>query len=333
MLRLFSIDMVSGLNIWGPLTTGQYLSFDNIFEGNGHTINLDINAPAGIVNAPYGMFSSIGQGGVVRDLRLTGRINVGTALVGSGDNSHHRGRIGAVAGEVRGNGQIFNVMSSVEITVTGGNLPTPDEISVGGIAGSVEGVGASIFRNVVTGAINVNSNGANVGGIVGAVSRTNSGSNTIRDNWASGNITGKRIGGIVGSIFINHAQGNVLLANNVAIMSSLSNCSWGTTAAYRAGRIAALSTGSNINNLSSSNNYGNSALTVTTGNSEINGAQTVTIAQANTQSWWQNASWSTPNGFGTANWGTTQATPWVWSGVSPPTGIPANRPVLWFVLP
>jgi len=111
--------------------------FRGVFDGGGHTITVDIHLPGHLFSV--GLFYSIGEGGVVRNLNIAGNI------------IHSQGHVGGVTGWNRGT--IENVIVTANIT--------GDWAATGGIVGNNGGiVRNSYFYGTITGT-------GSVGDIVG----------------------------------------------------------------------------------------------------------------------------------------------------------------------
>lgn len=160
-------------------------SFTGTFDGAGYKISgLYLNAGnLGPTDQGLGLFTSVGQGGTVKNLTVKGEIDGTNAGVG----------IGGIAGRNDG-GTISNCTSIVDIT---GSVDS----NVGGIVGS--GESGTIENCCNTGSINVTGSvDSNVGGIVGLAGNPNGRVTVTVENCENtGKVTvgGKGlIGGIVG---------------------------------------------------------------------------------------------------------------------------------------
>lgn len=155
------------------IVTEPYASdFSGTFDGNGHTVTLNITAST----ANVGLFSKLADGAVVKNVITAGSIsskgsNVG-GIAGSADTD---------AGDVT----IENCKNTAAIT---------GKEEVGGILGRCSGSAHSV---TVTGCINTGTiNGTNrkVGGICGNLENAH----FIKNCYNSGTVTGSTIGGILG---------------------------------------------------------------------------------------------------------------------------------------
>ena len=218
-----NIDLGTTANpseVWNPTTgfvpigfstTGNNASptpFTGTFDGQGHAItSLSMTFPG--MNA-LGLFSSIGNGGSVRNLTLSGSVTDGS----NGSN------IGLLAGV--NSGMVTNVSTSGNITVgnnasnvgglvgdnNGGRVSASfasGSVSVGSGATGIGGLignnenGAIVQATYATGSVGAGSGSQNVGGLVGA----NDGTSSIDQSYATGLVaadaTPTNVGGLVGS--------------------------------------------------------------------------------------------------------------------------------------
>ena len=165
-------NLVIARSIW--LTPSGWIGsvpFSGVFNGNGHTITLNISltsAEAVYFGNGLGLFGRIGSEGIVRNLSVNGSVQGNSSMGGIAgfnegliENSSNAGIVG-------------------EVGVTGSRI--------GGIAGNNTGI---IWNSYVTGNVN---GWASVGGIAGL----NDG--TVANSYFSGNVSGSgAIGGIIGS--------------------------------------------------------------------------------------------------------------------------------------
>ncbi len=170
-----------------PGATPTRSPFTGTFDGNRHTIsNLQMD-PTGTIAA--GLFSLLGEGGVVRNVGLV-------AVEVTGVNN-----AGAVVG--RSEGTVFATYATGTVTGQGG---------IGGLVGHQNGEGLTTEPRVAASysAVTVNSTsgaGNNTGGLVGL--------NNVGDiiaSYATGNVTGSTnaVGGLVGS---HRASGSAVIAS------------------------------------------------------------------------------------------------------------------------
>lgn len=162
--------------------------FTGTFDGDGHTISgLYLNAGnLGPTDQGLGLFTSVGQGGTVKNLAVEGIIDCSKRQLDL--------PIGGIVGKNNG-GTISNCTSSVDITAS-------VDSNVGGIVGS--GESGTIENCCNTGSINVTGSvDSNVGGIVGLAGNPNGRVTVTVENCENtGNVTVKGnadgTGGIVG---------------------------------------------------------------------------------------------------------------------------------------
>lgn len=180
------------------IVTEPYASdFSGTFDGNGHTVTLDITAST----ANVGLFSKLAGGAVVKNVITAGSVTT------TGKKC-----VAGIAGYATDNVKIENCKNTASIT---GNK------NVGGILGEAynneESISVGIKNCANEGA--VNGTGSAVGGIVGKME----GQNSIIDCYNRGNITGfNNYAGIVGQ-------------STGALVATIKNCySVGAVTAYGA---------------------------------------------------------------------------------------------------
>ena len=180
------------------IVTEPYASdFSGTFDGNGHTVTLDIAAST----ANVGLFSKLAGGAVVKNVITAGSVTT------TGKKC-----VAGIAGYATDNVKIENCKNTASIT---GNK------NVGGILGEAynneESISVGIKNCANEGA--VNGTGSAVGGIVGKME----GQNSIIDCYNRGNITGfNNYAGIVGQ-------------STGALVATIKNCySVGAVTAYGA---------------------------------------------------------------------------------------------------
>ena len=210
---------------WQPIASGSHYhsrdKFNAVFDGNGHTIsNLYIyqippdrntwQTPSGSF---IGLFGSIGEAGVIREIGLVSAAVTGGSRVGglAGINS---GAISGsyVTGSISGNhtvgglagdndGTIDNSHANAGVT---GNSPDvyTESHTIGGLVGGNDG---TISNSYASGKVSGNES---LGGLVGK----NGG--TIRNSYATGNVSGDSLlGGLVGNnngnVIASYANGSV----------------------------------------------------------------------------------------------------------------------------
>ena len=181
---------------WDRIIGSDTEPFIGIFNGNGRSIQLQIDTP---MQDNVGMFAQIGATGFVLNLTVRGVVNGG---------SH----VGGLAGYVASGGHIFDSASYVAVTGTGAGI--------GGIAGANWGdiVGSYAAQSVIGG-------GGQVGGIVGA----NHGD--ISSSYAIGTVQGSSsVGGIAG---FNAAEGRIYFSyaapsvSGVGTVAGIAGLNWG----------------------------------------------------------------------------------------------------------
>lgn len=171
--------------------------FSGTFDGNGHTVTLDITAST----ANVGLFSKLADGAVVKNVITAGSVTA------TGKKC-----VAGIAGYATDNVKIENCKNTASIT---GNK------NVGGILGEAynneESISVGIKNCANEGA--VNGTGSAIGGIVGKME----GQNSIIDCYNRGNITGfNNYAGIVGQ-------------STGALVATIKNCySVGAVTAYGA---------------------------------------------------------------------------------------------------
>lgn len=171
--------------------------FTGTFDGNGHTVTLDITAST----ANVGLFKTLSGGAVVKNVITAGSVTA------TGKKC-----VAGIAGYATDNVKIENCKNTASIT---GNK------NVGGILGEAYNNEESIFVGIKNCANEgaVNGTGSAIGGIVGKME----GQNSIIDCYNRGNITGfNNYAGIVGQ-------------STGALVATIKNCySVGAVTAYGA---------------------------------------------------------------------------------------------------
>ena len=200
-IQIDDIDLKNYGN-WTPIA--RYSSDDGFFgnyEGGNYTIsNLTINRPN---SDDQGLFGYVGNGGVVKNLRLTDINVTGQNYVG--------GLVGTLSNESSGT-MVANC--SVTGNVTGVSC-------VGGVVGQSHGkVTNSYSMGTVSGSV---SGGQQIGGLVG------SNVGTVTNCYSTSTVTGELVGGLVGSnsnvsiVSNSYTTGNVSGTNT----SPLGSCGGG----------------------------------------------------------------------------------------------------------
>jgi hypothetical protein len=226
--------------------------FSGNFDGNGHTVTLNITSGYTVSDGTYpgtfaGLFGMIS--GKVHDLTVTGAITVTTS-----DDMPILA--GGVAGAMSATASISNVVSSVNVSAAGsGN----DDVLAGGIVGAVQG---TVSNARATGDVSATASGTgsditvNVGGVVGGLV-----DGVLNRVYATGNVSGTsagdkvRAGGVVGA-------GDQSTVSNAYATGNVSATSTGTAYA-RAGGVSGSSDGGTLSYV-----YATGNVSVTGNNSE-----------------------------------------------------------------
>ena len=340
-------DLVGKNTITKPLGDKDS-PFLGIFEGNGHTVNLEI------IGNHYlsGLFAQIGEGnntpwyylqpGIVKNLKLTGIVDV------EGDNVY---RAGALAGLVRNYGsEISGIASTVSVTVKGPNVQ-----AAGGVTSAL--LSAKIEHSYSTGNVFIH-NTQNTRVVVGGIT-VGGQDGIIRNCWASGNIESKRTntavfhgknftGGIVGypvkEVIYSVALNEIIAGDSVSTCEEVGTphfepVDFGTDGIlYHCGNYGTFRIGTGFEILHRpielKSNYANKAMVVDNGlgwgsdvemydslnvgaNERHGAGVSIEETEADDGVWWKT----------TAGWagyfGESESAPWKWDAIS-------KRPVLWF---
>lgn len=170
--------------------------FTGTFDGNGHTVTLDITAST----ANVGLFSKLAGGAVVKNVITAGSISSTEKYVGG---------IAGFANTYSGDVTIENCKNTA--AVQGGN-------GVGGIFGYCSGSAHSV---TITGCANTGtiSGARNSGGICGTLENAH----FIKNCYNSGAVTGSNIGGILGrgakGVLIENCYNLENISNGNAILA------------------------------------------------------------------------------------------------------------------
>ena len=193
-------DMVAGgsYKLAADITvTEPYANdFSGTFDGNGHTVTLDITAST----ANVGLFSKLAGGAVVKNVITAGSISSTEKYVGG---------IAGFANTYSGDVTIENCKNTA--AVQGGN-------GVGGIFGYCSGSAHSV---TITGCANTGtiSGARNSGGICGTLENAH----FIKNCYNSGAVTGSNIGGILGrgakGVLIENCYNLENISNGNAILA------------------------------------------------------------------------------------------------------------------
>lgn len=179
-------------------------SFSGSFDGNGFAINgLTIKRD----HDYQGLFASIGETGVVRNVSLEGvsiqgRNNVGGLAgmnLGEIENCSVNGD--SIKGGIRTGGLVGHNYGAA-ITASFATTQVSGDSGVGGLVGTYNGshdITKKISHSYASGEVTGN---VGVGGLIGSNETANSGSNEIINSYATGKVTGKnQAGGLVGANF------------------------------------------------------------------------------------------------------------------------------------
>ena len=188
---------------WVPIPASGNFSFSGVFDGNGHTIsNLYINTEG---QDDKGLFSMLGDGGEIKNVRLLNIYVQGNRRVGGlvGVNS---GTIisSHVTGTVRGShnivGGLVGLNNENKVISSFANVAVLGNSLVGGLAG--QNFSASVVNSYAVG--NVRGR-IDVGGLVGSnIRNVDFDASLIINSYATGNVIGthpensQNIGGLVG---------------------------------------------------------------------------------------------------------------------------------------
>ncbi len=254
---------------WSPIKFSTAY-FNGLLDGNGHSIaHLYIRS----ANSNLGLFDRVEGSGVIKNLGLvnahieetaTGS-DIGTlagALYSSIINCYATGTVIGTGNQVGGlvgsnnDGQIL--ACSTNVTVSGNN-------AVGGISGKCGSNGPmpSIQNSYALG--DVTGTGNNIGGIIGQALTGN-----LINVYAAGTVSG---GGVVGGLagyWNDSGIGNSVMQNSFALNDAIS-----VGGGSAIGRIA----GASANAANITNCFGNSAMSLPTSNSGLNGGD-ISLAAA-----------------------------------------------------
>ena len=159
-------DIDMGDTSWMPLGNagGSITEYTGTFNGNGHTIRINIS---GATDNFQGLFGCIGEGGKVKGLRVSGNIHCSKSRL-----------VGGIAGE--NNGTIEDCWVSADVSSDWHESGSFYDAKVGGITGENSG---TVQYCCVTG--NVHNDDADVGAIVGC----NNSSGTVSHCTFYGNLS------------------------------------------------------------------------------------------------------------------------------------------------
>ncbi len=172
-----SVSSNEGAIVEGPFT--------GVFDGNGHTVNVNIVGATSGTNTYDALFGVVDGNGKIKNLTVTGEITGSDKVAG-------------VVGKLAGNANVDNCVNYAKVS---------GRKNIGGIAGLIyysnSGKKATITNCVNYGSINGANpikTGLDIGGIVGCIWETDTSIVTLANCYNAGTITaaGENCGGIVG---------------------------------------------------------------------------------------------------------------------------------------
>ena len=175
--------------LWTPIG-----NFNGTFDGNGHTIS-------GLYAVDAGLFRSIGENGVVKDLTVSGEV------AGSGSG------IGGIANENRG--KIIGCTNECAVSGNYGNSGNP----IGGVVGTNYGTITGCTNNGAVSSVGFGPTGGVVGTNEGTVTDcTNTGSITAGSdtNSVGGGIAGISDGGRISKCYNEGSVSSVYFTGGIA---------------------------------------------------------------------------------------------------------------------
>lgn len=202
----------------------QTKKFTGTFDGNGHTITLNIGTDAAPASATYQAAFAYCNNATISNLTVAGNMYVSMAyaagIAAKADNSTFQNcganvtivskgsnlkQLGGIVGEVN-NCQIKNCWSTCSIT---GSIKDS-----GGIVGKTVTKGSTIsncyFNGTINGTINSTANSAQVGGIIGNVNKASS----IQNCYSTGTVTAKsQAGSFAGRLYAYDSDNNADITN------------------------------------------------------------------------------------------------------------------------
>lgn len=188
-------QLTADITVTAPYAN-EFTDFSGTFDGNGHTVTLNITAST----ANVGLFSTLAGGAVVKNVITAGSISSTEKYVGG---------IAGFANTYSGDVTIENCKNTA--AVQGGN-------GVGGIFGYCSGSAHSV---TITGCANTGtiSGARNSGGICGTLENAH----FIKNCYNSGAVTGSNIGGILGrgakGVLIENCYNLENISNGNAILA------------------------------------------------------------------------------------------------------------------
>ena len=202
------------------VTTPYAMEFSGTFDGDGHTITLNIGTDAAPASATYQAAFAYCNNATISNLTVAGNMYVSMAyaagIAAKADNSTFQNcganvtivskgsnlkQLGGIVGEVN-NCQIKNCWSTCSIT---GSIKDS-----GGIVGKTVTKGSTISNCYFNGTINSTANSALVGGIIGNVNKASS----IQNCYSTGTVTAKsRAGSFAGRLYAYDSDNNADITN------------------------------------------------------------------------------------------------------------------------
>jgi filamentous hemagglutinin family protein len=337
------IELTANLDLggssWTPLGTSSTAAFTGTFNGQGYTVSDYTVTATG--NNGTGFIGTLGSGGVVKNLVVSGTVNGGSdsnvgGVVGTnnGGTVERSGNEGTVSG-YQGVGGVVGLNGGV-VTLSWNSGTINGSGPVGGVTGWNNGGTATYDGNTgnVTGL-------QSVGGITGCTDTT------ISYSWNSGSVTGSSVvGGIVGfispggSVNDSYNTGSILGTNGtVGGIAGISTSAVPIIDSYNAGTVAGTTGLSGVANAGGlTTDYFNTTVNAPSTTASSSGAcggvalkeGTGTGELGNTASYsgWRFASGWNGNGFSTPG-------AWIMGTISPNKGIngTTTAPILVADLP
>lgn len=214
-----SYILMSDITITAPYGSSAN-KFKGTFDGNGHTITLNIGTDAAPASATYQAAFAYCNNATISNLTVAGNMYVSMAyaagIAAKADNSTFQNcganvtivskgsnlkQLGGIVGEVN-NCQIKNCWSTCSIT---GSIKDS-----GGIVGKTVTEGSTISNCYFNGTINSTANSALVGGIIGNVNKASS----IQNCYSTGTVTAKsQAGSFAGRLYAYDSDNNAEITN------------------------------------------------------------------------------------------------------------------------
>lgn len=164
---------------WQPMPANvKDAGYTGVFDGNGATINLNVDKSADRSGNNVGLFSIIGNGGEVKNVTTDGSIT-------------GKQYVGGICGTNKGT--ISNCNNKADVKATSQHA--------GGIAGCCESSGKIQFSGAMTNSGKINSSGYYIGGIVGECNGTIEGTGELQNTGViDGGMYYQYTGGIAGKL-------------------------------------------------------------------------------------------------------------------------------------